>query len=106
MVDQIYQRNGEDVSLELSMIMGLGIDNGTRVTHQVVEKNPNWTTETTRFEIWSDIVDMAYDKKLFVHPDLHVVGILCSSDSSYPGLLQNQVAVIELEGAGQSNVVL
>lgn len=72
MVDQIYDRDGEDVPLEVSMIMGLGLENGTKVTNDVVKQNPSWTPETTRFEIWSDIVNIAHEKGLFIHPDLHV----------------------------------
>lgn len=72
MVDQIYERDGQDVSLELSMTMGLGLENGTKVTQQIIKHNPRWTAATTRFEVWSDIVTMAHKKKIFVHPDLHV----------------------------------
>lgn len=40
MVDQIYNRNGKDVPLDVSMILGLGIENGTtKVTKDIVSKN-------------------------------------------------------------------
>ncbi|KAI0900650.1 glycoside hydrolase family 5 protein [Annulohypoxylon nitens] len=72
MIDQIYDRAGEDVPLEVSMIMALGYENGTKVTDAIVEKNPSWTRTTTRFEIWSDIAKIASSKGIFIHPDVHV----------------------------------
>lgn len=72
MVDQIYERDGKDVRLEISMILGLGLENGTRVTQEIIKHNPSWTAATTRFEIWSDIVTIAYEKSIFIDPDLHV----------------------------------
>lgn len=72
MVDQIYDRDGQDVPLEISMIMALGIENGTKVTNQIVEHNPSWTPRTTRFEILDHIAKVAYSKGLFIHPDLHI----------------------------------
>lgn len=72
MVDQIYDREGEDVPLEVAMIQALGYVNGTKVTNEIISKNPSWTRETTRFEIWSDIAKAAAEKGLFVHPDVHV----------------------------------
>ncbi|XXG97951.1 hypothetical protein Hte_004267 [Hypoxylon texense] len=72
MVDEIYDREGEDVPLEVAMIMALGYENGTKVTNEIITKNPNWTRETTRFEIWSDIADIAASKGVYIHPDVHV----------------------------------
>jgi len=71
MVDQIYDRGGLDVPLEIAMIQALGYENGTRVTNEIIAKNPSWTRETTRFEVWSDVVSAAAEKGLFVHPDVH-----------------------------------
>ncbi|KAK8087086.1 Beta-1-6-galactanase [Apiospora phragmitis] len=72
MIDEIYERDGNDVSLEVAMIMGLGYENGTKVTNEIVRKNPSWTVQTTRFEIWSDIADKALERGIFIHPDVHV----------------------------------
>ncbi|KAI1454106.1 glycoside hydrolase family 5 protein [Annulohypoxylon moriforme] len=72
MVDQIYDRDGEDVPLEVAMIMALGYENGTKVTDEIISKNPSWTRTTTRFEIWSDIARIASSKGIFIHPDVHV----------------------------------
>ncbi|KAH9908204.1 glycoside hydrolase family 5 protein [Xylariomycetidae sp. FL2044] len=72
MVDEIVDRGGEDIPLEISLIMGLGYENGTRLTNEIISRNPSWTRETTRFEIWSDIARAALDRGIYIHPDVHV----------------------------------
>jgi endoglucanase len=72
MIDQVYDRNGEDVPLEVAMIHALGYVNGTKVTNEIIAKNPGWTTQTTRFEIWSDVTRIAATKGIFISPDVHV----------------------------------
>ena len=72
MVDQIYEREGEDIPLEVAMINALGYANGTRVTKEIIEKNPGWTKDTTLFEIWNDITKAAAAKNIVVHPDVHI----------------------------------
>lgn len=54
------------------MIQGLGMENGTRVTREIVAKNPGWTKDTTRFEIWDKIAQVAASKQIYIHPDVHV----------------------------------
>jgi endoglucanase len=44
----------------------------TKVTNEIVAKNPGWTAQTTRFEIWSDIARIAATKGIFISPDVHV----------------------------------
>ncbi|KAK6210672.1 hypothetical protein LQW54_006021 [Pestalotiopsis sp. IQ-011] len=72
MIDDVYERNGADIPLEVSMILALGYENGTKVTNNIVANNPGWTAQTTRFEIWSDIASKALEKGIFIHPDVHV----------------------------------
>ncbi|KAH8730932.1 glycoside hydrolase superfamily [Phaeosphaeriaceae sp. PMI808] len=72
MIDQVYDRNGKDVPLEVAMINALGDVNGTKVTQEIIQKNPGWTSQTTRFEIWSDIARIAATKGIFIQPDVHV----------------------------------
>ncbi|KAK1969036.1 beta-1,6-galactanase [Colletotrichum sublineola] len=72
MVDQVYDREGEDVPLEVAMITALGFVNGTKVTNNIIRNNPSWTRETTRFEIWSDIAAAALERGIFISPDVHV----------------------------------
>ncbi|KAI8933734.1 hypothetical protein NX059_009450 [Plenodomus lindquistii] len=71
MIDQVYARNGSDVPLEVAMINALGYVNGTKVTNEIVARNPGWTTQTTRFEIWDDITRIAATKGIFISPDVH-----------------------------------
>lgn len=71
MIDQIYDRNGVDVPLEIAMINGLGYVNGTKVTNEIIARNTGWTSQTTRFEIWSDITRIAATKGIFISPDVH-----------------------------------
>lgn len=72
MVDEIYDRGGADVPLELALISALGYANGTRVTNDIVARNPIWTRDTPRFKIWNDIARLAARKGIFIHPDTHV----------------------------------
>ncbi|THZ75892.1 Exo-beta-1,3-glucanase [Aureobasidium pullulans] len=72
MVDQIYERDGSDVGLEIAMINGLGYENGTKVTNEIIAKNPTFNKDTTRFEIWDHIAQVAQSKNIFIHPDVHV----------------------------------
>ncbi|CAO2653890.1 Nn.00g106230.m01.CDS01 [Neocucurbitaria sp. VM-36] len=72
MIDQVYDRNGTDVPLEVALINALGYVNGTRVTNEIVAKNPGWTSQTTRFDIWTDITRIAATKGVFISPDVHV----------------------------------
>jgi hypothetical protein len=71
-IDQVYARNMSDVPLEVAMINALGYENGTRVTRQIVEKNPSWSKDTGRFQIWDDIATSAAARHIFIHPDVHV----------------------------------
>lgn len=72
MVDQVYLHNGADVSLEVAMIDALGYENGTKVTQEIVARNPSWNSTTTRFQIWDDIARLAAERQIYIHPDVHV----------------------------------
>lgn len=72
MINQIYARNGSDIPLEVAMINGLGYENGTKVTNEIIARNPGWSKDTTRFEIWDKIAQVAASKQIYIHPDVHV----------------------------------
>jgi hypothetical protein len=72
MVDQIYDRGGEDVSLEVALVTALGHTNGSRITSEIIRRNPKWTRDTTRFELWSDILDLAAERGIYAIPDVHI----------------------------------
>lgn len=72
MVDQIYERNGSDIPLEVAMITALGYENGTKVTKQMIAKNEGWTKDTGRFEVWDHLAEAALERGIYIHPDVHV----------------------------------
>lgn len=72
MVDQIYERNGSDVPLEVAMITALGYENGTKVTNEIVAKNEGFSKDTGRFEVWDRIAEAALERGIYIHPDVHV----------------------------------
>ena len=72
MVNEVYLRKGSDVPLEVAMINALGYENGTKVTQQIILKNPTWNASTTRFEIWDHLAKTAAEKQIYIHPDVHV----------------------------------
>ncbi|EJT75446.1 hypothetical protein GGTG_05380 [Gaeumannomyces tritici R3-111a-1] len=72
MVDEIYARGGQDVPLEVALVAALGHANGSRITNEIVKRNPKWTRETTRFQIWGDILDLAAERGIYAIPDVHI----------------------------------
>jgi len=72
MIDEIYDRGGDDIPLELALISALGFANGTRTTNAILAHNPLWTRSTPRFKIWTDIARLAARKNILIHPDTHV----------------------------------
>lgn len=51
MIDQIYDNNGKDISLETAFVNGLGASNGTSVLAEVLKNNPSFSKETTRLQV-------------------------------------------------------
>ena len=51
MIDEVYDRGGEDVPLEVAMIMALGYENGTKVTNEIISKNPSVNSGCTNLQI-------------------------------------------------------
>jgi len=72
MVDEIFERGGRDVPLEVALVTALGQANGSRIASDIVRHNPRLTRETTRFEIWGDILDLAAERGIYAIPDVHV----------------------------------
>lgn len=72
MIDQVYDNDGSDVALGDALVDALGAENGTRVTEEILLRNPQWTANTTRFRIWDDIAAKAADRHIFITPDVHV----------------------------------
>ncbi|CBY00459.1 hypothetical protein LEMA_P015890.1 [Plenodomus lingam JN3] len=54
MIDDIYN-NSPNQTLEKSVINALGQTNGTVVLNQILKKNPEFTKDTTRLEVWDAV---------------------------------------------------
>lgn len=82
MIDDLYDRGGKDVPICESLTSSLGNDNGTSICHRISENNGEWNENTTRFEVWDDIIEKANSRQIYVHPDLHIdkAGWCCSED--------------------------
>ncbi|KAF4984324.1 hypothetical protein FZEAL_475 [Fusarium zealandicum] len=72
MVDQIYDNDGKDVSLETAFIKGLGESNGTRVLQQVLKHNPSFTKATTRLEVYDAVTSELAQQELHIVLDNHM----------------------------------
>ncbi|KAM5354894.1 hypothetical protein ACJ41O_001540 [Fusarium nematophilum] len=72
MIDQIYDNDGEDISLETAFIKGLGETNGTRVLGQVLKHNPSFTNQTTRLEVYDTIAAELARQELHILLDNHM----------------------------------
>lgn len=46
--------------------------NRTKVTKEIIAKNPTFNKDTTRFQIWDHIASVALSKNIYIHPDVHV----------------------------------
>ncbi|PWN90467.1 glycoside hydrolase [Acaromyces ingoldii] len=74
MIDEIEEGAvpGKDVTLAWALKNGLGLAAGTNVLAQVLKNNPQWTAETPRMKIWSDIANLERDNGIMMHLDNHV----------------------------------
>jgi endoglucanase len=71
MIDD-YLANSPNQTLEKSVINALGPSNGTIVLNQILNKNPQFTKNTTRLQVW-DAVGMELSKQgVVIHLDNHV----------------------------------
>ena len=51
MVDDIYD-DSPDQTLQATLVKALGQANGTTILGQILKRNPDFTAETTRLEVW------------------------------------------------------
>ncbi|KAK7430760.1 hypothetical protein QQZ08_002804 [Neonectria magnoliae] len=78
MIDQIYENDGKDISLETAFTAGLGDANGTAVLKQVLENNPAFTAATTRLEVFDAVAAECAKQQIYVHLDNHISqGVWC-----------------------------
>ncbi|KAF2853090.1 glycoside hydrolase family 5 protein [Plenodomus tracheiphilus IPT5] len=71
MIDDIYSNNPNQ-TLEKSVLNALGQVNGTIVLGQILEKNPQFTKNTTRLEVWDAVGKELSNQGVIIHLDNHV----------------------------------
>ncbi|KAF1957223.1 glycoside hydrolase [Byssothecium circinans] len=71
MIDDIYS-NSANQTLEKSVLNALGTDNGTVVLQQILDKNPEFTKETTRLQVWDAVAKELGNQGVIIHLDNHV----------------------------------
>lgn len=71
MVDDIYE-NGQDMTVQSSLINALGPLNGTRVFEEIRKANPRITDQTTRLQAFDMVAEECNRQGVHVHLDNHV----------------------------------
>ena len=82
MIDQIYENNGTDITVQHALLYALGEDNGTRIMEMIHKNNPQITNSTTRFEVLSMIAEEEKKQGMLMHLDNHISRAIwcCSHD--------------------------
>ncbi|KAJ9475430.1 Glycoside hydrolase [Pseudozyma hubeiensis] len=82
MIDQIYENDGNDVTVQSALLDGLGEANATRIMEMIHENNPQITNSTTRLEVLGMIAEEEKKQGMLMHLDNHVSRALwcCSHD--------------------------
>lgn len=85
MIDD-YLSNSPNQTLEKSFLNALGDANGTIVLNQILEKNPEFTKETTRLEVWDAVAKELSNQGVLIHLDNHVSkAFWCCADNDGNG---------------------
>ncbi|KAI8931306.1 hypothetical protein NX059_011648 [Plenodomus lindquistii] len=71
MIDAIKD-NGGDVTVQQAFFNALGNDNGTKVWSEVTKNNPQFTTNTTRLQVFDAIAAELANQNIYVHLDNHM----------------------------------
>ncbi|KAF2847064.1 glycoside hydrolase family 5 protein [Plenodomus tracheiphilus IPT5] len=71
MIDDIKDHGG-DVTVQQAFIKALGNANGAKVWNQVVKNNPQFTTSTTRLQVYDAIAAELAKQQIYVHLDNHM----------------------------------
>jgi hypothetical protein len=51
MIDQIYENEDKDVTIETALINALGTENGTDILEKIIKNNPSLSSTTTRLQV-------------------------------------------------------
>ena len=85
MIDD-YLNNSPNQTLERSFINSLGEANGTIVLDQILEKNAEFTKDTTRLEVWDAVAKELSKQGVIIHLDNHVSkAFWCCADNDGNG---------------------
>ncbi|KAL5333735.1 glycoside hydrolase superfamily [Aspergillus crustosus] len=81
MVDDVLD-NGGDVSIKDTMTKVLGPELAPTIVSQILDHNPQFTENTTRFEVWDAVADELHKEKLHLVVNNHVSKAVwcCSPD--------------------------
>ncbi|PWY97753.1 glycoside hydrolase [Testicularia cyperi] len=72
MIDQIYENNGQDVSVYKALTEAMGQTNGTRIMNMISQQNPEITKDTTRLEVYDLIAKEEAKQGILMHLDNHI----------------------------------
>ncbi|KAF3035374.1 hypothetical protein E8E11_001069 [Didymella keratinophila] len=79
LIDDI-EDNGGDVTIQDAFKKALGDENGTTVYEQVIKNNPQFSSSTTRLQVYDDIAAELAKQEIYVHLDNHLSkGAWCCS---------------------------
>lgn len=67
-----YLANATDQTLEKSVLNAIPGTNGTDVLSSILEKNPQFTKDTTRLEVWDAVGKELSRQGVIIHLDNHV----------------------------------
>lgn len=85
MVDD-YLANSPNQTLEKSVINALGKSNGTKVLDQILSKNPQFSKNTTRLQVWDAVGKELSKQGVIIHLDNHVSkAFWCCADNDGNG---------------------
>ncbi|KAL1648633.1 hypothetical protein SLS61_006760 [Didymella pomorum] len=79
LIDDIKD-NGGDVTIQNAFKKALGDENGTTVYEQVIKNNPQFSSSTTRLQVYDNIAAELAKQEIYVHLDNHMSkGAWCCS---------------------------
>jgi endoglucanase len=85
MIDD-YMANSPNQTLEKSVINALGQSNGTKVLSQILSKNPQFSKNTTRLQVWDAVGKELSKQGVIIHLDNHVSkAFWCCADNDGNG---------------------
>ncbi|KAF2164293.1 glycoside hydrolase family 5 protein [Zasmidium cellare ATCC 36951] len=71
-IDEIYERHGEDVPISTAFSQALGAENGSAILNKVLSNNPAMSESTTRLEVFDAVAEECNRQGIYVHLDNHI----------------------------------